>query len=261
MIVGRFFGGMGWALALAFWLLWMSRPTPDDYVPKFAKVPYEAFSREAAVAIALREWHLFGDRMDNASRSENLERSEGLWQRVGEYWWVGVGPHFPDRAWTGKHDENGKVFGPEQSDRYAWSAAFISYVMRIAGAGNRFPYSDAHSDFITTGRKSTPESKDSLKAMRPEGYAPRLGDLICFSRDRNKVSSFDEISHSSFRAHCAIVVEAKPGAISVIGGNVGNAVAMSRVPASQQGMIARADGHSIDDGHSWFVVIAVPYSS
>jgi len=97
--------------------------------------------------------------------------------------------------------------------------------------------------------------------MRPEGYAPRLGDLICYSRDRNKVSSFDEISRSSFRAHCAIVVDAKPGAISVIGGNVGNAVAMSRVPASQQGMIARADGHSIDDRHSWFVVIAVPYSS
>jgi hypothetical protein len=80
-----------------------------------------------------------------------------------------------------------------------------------------------------------------------------------FSRERAKVSKFDDIARSSFRAHCAIVVDLKPSMISVVGGNVGNAVTMSRVPINPQGMIARADGRSIDDRYPWFVVLAVPY--
>ena len=44
----------------------------------------------------------------------------------------------PEAAWTGKHDANGIVFPAGEDGNYAWSAAFISYVMRIAGAGARF---------------------------------------------------------------------------------------------------------------------------
>ena len=44
--------------------------------------------------------------------------------------------------WTGKHDGNGAESSTSSQDGiYAWSAIFISYVMRIAGAGRRFPYS------------------------------------------------------------------------------------------------------------------------
>ena len=46
-----------------------------------------------------------------------------------------------DQDFTGKHDQNGAVFPAEQDGNYAWSAAFIDYVMRMAGAGHRFPYS------------------------------------------------------------------------------------------------------------------------
>ena len=34
------------------------QPAPDAHVPPFARVPYEPFSRDAVVAIALREWRL-----------------------------------------------------------------------------------------------------------------------------------------------------------------------------------------------------------
>jgi hypothetical protein len=261
MIGARLLAGLGWVAAAAFCLLWLAHQGRTDRIaPKFAETPYEDFSRRAAAAIALREWHLFGDRTDT-SRGDSPERNEGLWQRVGEYWWVGVGADSPSRAWTGKHDENGRVFPPEHSDAYAWSAAFISYVMRIAGAGRRFPYSGAHFDFIAAGRGAASDATGIVKAMRPEFYAPRLGDLVCFSRERNKVAKFDDITRKPFRAHCAIVVEVKSGAVLVIGGNVGNAVAMSRVPTTPEGLIARADGRSVDDRYPWLVVLAVPYDS
>ena len=42
-------------------------------------------------------------------------------------------------AWTGMHDETGQEIDSGRDDYFAWSAAFISYVLRTAGAGARFP--------------------------------------------------------------------------------------------------------------------------
>src|SRR5579862_9843176 len=66
------------------------QPQPDAHVPPFARIPYVPVSREAIVAIAEREWRLFGSRVDDGpdpmnDAGEKPEREEGLWQRVGEY--------------------------------------------------------------------------------------------------------------------------------------------------------------------------------
>lgn len=127
---------------------------PDSRVPPFARVPYQPFSRDAVVAIAQREWRLFGAQVDDnppgsyrpATAEDKPERQQGLWQRVGEYWWLAMNPGAPEAAWTGKHDAGGAVFPTSQDGDYAWSAAFVSYVMRIAGAGPHFPYSASYSD-------------------------------------------------------------------------------------------------------------------
>jgi len=56
-------------------------------VPEFAAKPYEPFTREDTVAIALREWRLFGSVVDDdqgeAAPTQKPERQPGLWQRVG----------------------------------------------------------------------------------------------------------------------------------------------------------------------------------
>ena len=111
----------------------------DTHIPPFARWPYQAFSREAAVQIALREWRAFGQPIvfPNTELPEDEEREEGLWQRVGEYWWLGLDPRWRQQGWTGIHNENGIVFPESEDGNFAWSAAFISYVMRIAGAGVR----------------------------------------------------------------------------------------------------------------------------
>ena len=53
------------------------------------------------------------------------EREPGLWQRVGEYWWLGLDPGAPESGWTGKHDGAGRVFWPEDDGDYAVHGAFV----------------------------------------------------------------------------------------------------------------------------------------
>ena len=99
-------------------------------VPDFAARPFVPFNREDAVAIALREWRLFGSLSDLPGSPEPAaakpERAPGLWERVGEYWWLGLGGNGREARWTGRHDESGRVFPAFDDERYAWSAAFIS---------------------------------------------------------------------------------------------------------------------------------------
>jgi hypothetical protein len=231
----------------------------DIQIPPFARRPYQPFSREAAVQVALREWRAFGQPIvfpDTELPFDN-ERVEGLWQRVGEYWWLGLPMGAAEQAYTGMHDENGRLFPPEQDGRFAWSAAFVSYVMRIAGAGQRFPYSGSHADYINAARLNP--GKFVVSAEPPESYAPQRGDLICLWRDRPL--RYEDLPAGSFASHCDIVVATRPGQLEVIGGNVDNSVAMRRIPVAPDGRLVGPDGRVIDPNHPWFVVLRVNYDA
>ncbi|MDE8349100.1 MAG: DUF2272 domain-containing protein, partial [Acidocella sp.] len=81
-------------------------------------------------------------------------------------------------------------------------------------------------------------------------YAPRLGDLVCSGRGHARGLTFADLpTPDIFPAHCAIVVAGAAHQISVIGGNVDDAVTMTHVPASDSGLI----------GPPWFVVVRVMY--
>lgn len=234
----------------------------DAHIPRFARWPYQAFSREAAVQIALREWRVFGQPVvfPNTELPFDAEREEGLWQRIGEYWWLGLNPVWREQGWTGIHDENGVIFPPAEDGNYAWSAAFISYVMRIAGAGGRFPYTATHADYIDAARRHSLglEPGTALAAERMEIYAPQRGDLICYWRGRQSVV-YDDLPAGRFAGHCDIVVAIRPGALDVIGGNVDNAVSMKHIPTTLDGHLAGLDGIVIDPDHHYFVVLRVEY--
>ena len=101
----------------------------------------------------------------SSCRRTKSER-QGLWQRVGLYWWLGLDPSWPQSGWTGIHDQNGQVFSDTRDGYYAWSAAFICYVMRLAGAGGSFPYSENHADYINAAARHDP-------GVRPDGRAGR----------------------------------------------------------------------------------------
>jgi hypothetical protein len=236
---------------------------PDSRAPAFAQRCYAPFSREDAVAVALDEWRLWGMRVDdsNGAGYEQTdvtmgERQPGLWQRVGEYWWEGMNAGEPEANWTGKHDSLGRVFPIKINGHYAWSAAFISYVMRIAGAGVAFPYAPDHAAYINyAARAAHGEVKNPLLiGMDPLDYAPRLGDLVCFSRLRAHRLAFDDLpTRSPFPAHCSIVVDGGIETISVIGGNVDDAVVMEHLHTDNLGRLT-------GNREPWFVILRVMYN-
>jgi len=266
------------ALLMALWLAGCVAPPREEgllpgpsegvttslnaHVPPFARWPYQPFSREAAVQISLREWRAFGQQVvfPNVELPVDEERQEGMWQRVGEYWWLGLDPRWKEQAWTGIHNENGEVFPESQDGNYAWSAAFVSYVMRTAGAGSRFPYSETHADYINAARRHEMGAQPDIviTTERMEVYAPQRGDLICYWRGRRKIT-YDDLPTGKFGGHCDFVVEIKPGELDVIGGNVDNAVAMKHIPATTDGHLAGPDGVALDPDHNYFVVLKVEY--
>ena len=238
----------------------------DPHVPPFATNSWEPFTRADAVAIALREWRLFGQRVDDdppesrppPAPAQKPERWAGLWERVGEYWWIGQDPGEREAAWTGMHDENGTLFDAARDGEFAWSAAFISYVMRIAGAGPDFPYSPNHSTYIDAAVSGTTKV---VRAFPPQSAAPLPGDLICTGRGASAKLRFSDLPTSGpFPAHCDIVVEAAQGSLSVVGGNVDDAVTMKHVPVSATGLLAGPDGRILDTRYPWLAVLKVNYT-
>lgn len=251
-------------LSLAL-LLAACATAPPSRVPPFAARPYEPFVRANAVAIAMREWRLFGSLVDDpalegtepGSPLEKAERLPGLWQRVGEYWWLGQNPDLGESAWTGKHDRRGDVFPFTEDERYAWSAAFISYVMRIAGAGNRFPYSPSHSVYVNAAAAGR---SPILRAQSPEAYSPKPGDLICRGRYQAEQLTFRDLPTSYiWPGHCGIAVSVAPGMLDIVGGNVEDAVRLTHVPITERGTLGNPGEPVLDQRYRWFVVLQVLY--
>jgi len=230
----------------------------DQQVADYAKKPYEPFSRVNAVAVALREWRAWGMAVNDAPPDSGMpvsirpDRQPGLWQRVGDYWWAGQDALTAGSGWTGKYGDFGT---PYTGDPAAWSAAFISYLMRTAGAGDRFPYSPLHATYINAAA----QGNAILQALPTETTPPVQGDLICYGRRGGERLRLSDLPAPSFYGHCDFIVAADPGQLTVIGGNVSAGVTMKHIPLTPSGNIATADGTPVDRRYPWFVVLHVLY--
>jgi hypothetical protein len=233
---------------------------PDEHLPPYVRNQFEPFSRTNAIAIAQREWRAFGSLVDDAPPGGGLPKSlrpddqPGLWQRVADYWWFSQDFGAPQGQWSSRYNENGT---PYSSTAPAWSAAFISYIMRTSGAGSRFPYTPLHADYINAAARN----EGVLHAERPETYAPQPGDLICLGRGSAHDMRYNELPTTRFFGHCDIVTEAVPGQLTVIGGNVAAAVTVKHVPTTPSGMLATPDGQIVDTRYPWFVVLRIAYDA
>jgi hypothetical protein len=250
-------------------------PPPEQYIaqsvhsPLFARMSYKGFSRAEALAIAKQEWRLFGQLVyddpphtgSDPEANDNTDRSPGAWERIGEYWWLGQDADRRESMWTGMHDESGQGIEDGHDDDYAWSAAFISYVMRTAGAGAHFPYAPSHYVYIDIAKdmKLSRTSGWALVAESVDAYAPVPGDLICFWRGSKRPLTYEELPTLRFAAHCDIVVSLEREQINVIGGNVNHAVAMKHVPVMTDGRLGASEDGVLDARYPWFVVLHVLY--
>ena len=189
---------------------------------------------DGIVGLAYAEWEFFGrqefDIDGNRMREGMDEAEEGFWQRVGLYWREGTGKNF-----TGRDDD------------IPWSAAFISYIMRKAGADGRFRFNALHSVYIRKAIKARQQRnrKYGFWGFQLFERSPEVGDLVCYAREPG--ISFDTQS-ANYKSHADIVVSKSDHAIQVIGGNVGSSVSLKTLRIEAGGIL-------IDKRYKWFAVL------
>jgi len=132
----------------------------------------------------------------------------------------------------------------------AWSAAFISYILKNAGAGSDFNYSTSHSVFWQSAKKNRADNNiNPFKAYRILEAKPEPGDIII--KGRSAGITFDTPGY--FKSHSDIVISVSPTQATVIGGNLSNSV-RSYTVALKNGYI---DNSKVTDGNPWIGIIKV----
>lgn len=199
--------------------------------------------RERVVEKAIAEWNFFGQQtLQNGIvlKAGRQEGDPGYWQRVITYWREGL----QNNSLT-KRSEVISIDHP-------WSAAFIAFVMKQAGVGDRFPYAASHSGSIKEAIYNRLNSIDqaSLIGHRISDYSPQPGDLICATRSwaRGQVTYENANQFDFFPSRCELVIRTTPNQIEAIGGDLRESVTRHSIRATN-GRI------SPDDVEDWLVVI------
>lgn len=194
-------------------------PLPEPPAPPTGNA-WAAF-RDRLVALALQEygrWHPGG-----ASRRETDAEMHGV---LKDYWMTG--PGLSEGA-----AENAIA------RRTAWSAAFISWLMRQAGAGQFFRYASAHTVYCAQAKRNrlNNDLNNPFWLYRVAERAPQVGDLICNARQQSGVT-FDNVDDGQSRfSHCDLVAEVQPGQLVVYGGNVHDNVDRKTIRTDPQGFL------------------------
>lgn len=179
------------------------RPQPSPVVGGFV---------DRLLKTATNEWNFFGQQTYDVDghclKVGHKEGEEGYYQRVGQYWVEGASTHGVDG----------------QNHEMPWSAAFISWNMKTAGANDRFRYSTLHSTYIYQSIRDRANGRDQAGywGWRLNELRPSIGDVICWARQPG--IDYDHQASGNYAGHCDIIVELNKDTIFVIGGNVGNSV-------------------------------------
>lgn len=105
--------------------------------------------------------------------------------------------------------------------KQAWSSAFISYLMRLSGAGDDFKYSSSHSKYIAQAIKNKKENNSKkFKGYKPNEVNVEIGDLVCYPRQKGISYNSEE----GYKSHCDLITEINGNVAVGIGGNVSNSV-------------------------------------
>ncbi|MCO5100603.1 MAG: DUF2272 domain-containing protein [Burkholderiaceae bacterium] len=210
------------------------------------------------VSVALREWRDWGrttvDATDGTARLEREgagEHDTGPFDaraRVRLYWALGLGGA----------DHSGAPPRPNAP----WSAAFVSFLMQQIGVvAPSFAGDAAHARYLRALLAREREAgNDAQFALLLAGATPvKPGDLLCGPRnisrlgDRITLLRMDAVDDLEYltSAHCDVVVgvDRRRRITRVIGGNVFDSVAMTRLPLTADGRLIRTLSRP------WFLVV------
>jgi hypothetical protein len=221
-------------------------PSPPPEPP----LPYPPAARERMLRIAIEEWREWGGLVHDPggppppagpeARPENFPRVLAYWRALDD----DEGAVARNRALYRAALE-GRPEGEALWRRPFWSAAFVSYVLRAAGVDRaEFPPAAAHATYVDA-MVATALRAPAAAPFVPHGpaeRAPRPGDLVCADRG----AGAPPLTHwrqrggdaGRFRPmHCDIVVAAGPGVVEAVGGNVLDAVTLTRFPTDASGRL------------------------
>lgn len=171
-------------------------------------------AKESLITAAVAEWVRF-------ERGTGREDLPPFFTFVGEMWKQVGEPNLDGR----NRDQ-------------PWSAAFISFIVRKAGAAYAgFKFHEAHAryihDSIVKREAGTPAP---FWGFRLNEHKVGLGDLVCQWRV-SKVTFDDARRTNEFTSHCDVVVEVGPGFVRTLGGNVGHTVGFKTYDVDGNGFL------------------------
>lgn len=193
--------------------------TPPVTVPSAPTTPLTGI-RARIVHLANQEWNKW-------NQGAIKETDASIQTLLKDYWVSGTG------------------YLEGYSKNLAWSATFISWVMRKAGAGSSFKYSTTHTTFTFYAKENRLQNNSNpFKAYRINERKPEPGDIVV--RNRNGSSfSYENVQPHTTPSHSDIVVSVKSGYIEVIGGNVSQSVSRKRINLDSNGYINSPDHFAI----------------
>ena len=162
--------------------------------------------------------------------NKKTEDDAAMINRLQKYWREGAGRTISDATARAE----------------AWSAAFISYIMKKSGVKD-FPFSASHSTYITHAIKNRKEdNKSRIKGYRINEKKVEIGDLVCYPRQ----SGVGYDTTGAYLSHCDIVMTIKKGEAETVGGNVSQSVSKTMVPLTTDGFVDKTK-----EKKGYFVII------
>jgi hypothetical protein len=180
----------------------------------FLRKPVSA-AKEAFISAAVKEWLRF-------DRGNKLEYEDPQYRYIGEYW-----------------QKIGLNLGGRDRDQ-PWSAAFISFVARVAGYSD-FKFAPAHATYIydAVDKRRSNLTTAPFWGFELGEHKPQLGDLVCRARADTHIDSMASLPGGGFKSHCDIVVEIRDSEVRTLGGNVGHSVSITSYPLDNNGFLRK----------------------
>jgi hypothetical protein len=190
--------------------------------------PLTASEKTSMVLLAVQEWFRFGRQtIDFRSGTPTVERlgvqEREASERVRDYW---------------KSVERPDLSGLDTE--VPWSAAFISWDIESAGVPrDLFCPDPRHTIYVERMVERAKSSGAAFIAHHVDERAPKVGDLVCASRDGGG-TTLENLNRGP--GHCDIVVAVQSGRLDAIGGNVHDSVSRSVFPLDANGFLSPIAG-------------------
>lgn len=119
-----------------------------------------------------------------------------------------------------------------------WSAVFVSWCIKQAGATKEeFKFAAKHATYVKKAIENADRGVGVFRAVPIDAEPVAVGDLIHANRESGTITYDRARETDAYPSHCDIVVELRPGAAVVIGGNLSDTRAQMTVALTAGGFV------------------------